>query len=120
MRLLEANPFVEETLNQVAIQRGPVVYCLESADLPDQVGVLDIHIPADIELRPRIDTQLLGERVALLEGQANRLQQGDWSRKLYRDLQASAPEKVDIRLIPYYAWGNRAEGEMTVWLPLLR
>ena len=119
-RLLEANPFVEETLNQVAIQRGPVVYCLESADLPEGVRVLDIHIPADIELRPRIDSQLLGERVAVLEGQAERIPQGEWSRQLYRDLQDPEPEKIDIRLVPYYAWGNRAEGEMTIWIPLLR
>jgi DUF1680 family protein len=119
-RLLEANPFVEETLNQVAIQRGPVVYCLESADLPEGVRVLDIHIPAGIELRPRIDSQLLGERVAVLEGQAEWIPQGEWSRQLYRDLQDPEPEKIDIRLVPYHTWGNRAEGEMTVWIPLLR
>ena len=34
VRLMEANPLVEEDLNQVAVQRGPVVYCLESPDLP--------------------------------------------------------------------------------------
>ncbi|MBE2222769.1 MAG: glycoside hydrolase family 127 protein [Anaerolineae bacterium] len=115
-RLLEANPLVEETLNQVAIQRGPVVYCLESADLPEGVGVLDIRIPADIELHPRIDSQLLGERVAVLEGQAKRIPQREWSRQLYRSLQTPEPEKIDIRLVPYYAWGNRTEGEMTVWI----
>lgn len=119
-RLVEANPFVEETLNQVAVQRGPVVYCLESADLPEGVGVLDVHIPADIQLRPRIDSQLLGERVAVLEGQAVRIPQGEWTHQLYRDLQDPEPEKIDIRLVPYYAWGNRRKGEMTVWMPLLR
>ena len=119
-RLLEANPFVEETLNQVAVQRGPVVYCLKLADLPEGVGVLDIHIPANIELCPRIDSQLLGERVAVLEGQAERIPQREWSGQLYRSLQDPKPEKIDIRLVPYYAWGNRSEGEMTVWIPLLR
>jgi DUF1680 family protein len=119
-RLLEANPFVEETLNQVAIQRGPVVYCLESADLPEGDGVLEVRIPADIELRPRIDSHLFGERVAVLEGQAERIPQGKWSRQLYRDLWDPKPEQIDIRLAPYYAWGNRAEGEMTVWMPLSR
>ena len=120
VRLLEANPFVEETLNQVAVQRGPVVYCLESADLPQGVGVLDIRIPRDIELRPRIDSQILGERVALLEGRAERIAQDEWSSQLYRDLRSAKRELIDIRLVPYYAWGNRAEGEMTVWMPLLR
>jgi DUF1680 family protein len=65
-------------------------------------------------------SQLLGERVTVLEGQAERIPQGEWSRQLYRDLQDPAPAKIDIRLVPYYAWGNRAEGEMTVWIPLLR
>jgi DUF1680 family protein len=119
-RLLEANPLVEETLNQVAIQRGPVVYCLESADLPEGVRVLDVHIPADIELRPRIDSQLLGERVAVLEGQAERIPQGEWSGQLYRDVQTPERSQIDVRLVPYYAWGNRGEGEMTVWMPLSR
>jgi DUF1680 family protein len=119
-RLLEANPFVEETLNQVAVQRGPVVYCLESADLPEGVGVLEVRFPPDIELRPRIDTQLLGERIVVLESQAERVRQGEWSGRLYRDLQIPEPEQIDIRLVPYYAWGNRAEGEMTVWMPLSR
>jgi DUF1680 family protein len=119
-RLLEANPFVEETLNQVAVQRGPVVYCLESADLPEGVRVLEVHIPADIELQPRIDSKLLGERVAVLEGQAERILQGEWSGQLYRDLHAPEPEQIEIRLVPYYAWGNRTEGEMSIWLPLSR
>ncbi len=119
-RLLEANPFVEETLNQTAIQRGPVVYCLESADLPEGTGVLDIRIPSDIELRPRIDSLLLGEHLTVLEGRAVHFPQVEWSRHLYRNLQNPEPEPIDIRLVPYYAWGNRAEGEMTVWLSLLR
>jgi DUF1680 family protein len=119
-RLVEANPWVEETLNQVAVQRGPVVYCLESADLPEGVRVLELYLPADIELRPRIDSQLLGERVVILEGQAERIPQGMWWGKLYRDLQTPQRSQIDVRLVPYYAWGNRGEGEMTVWVRLSR
>jgi DUF1680 family protein len=119
-RLLEANPYVEETLNQVAVQRGPVVYCLESADLPEGVRVLEVRLPADIELRPRVDSLLFGERVVVLEGQAERVPRGEWGGQLYRDLQHPEPESIDVRLVPYFAWGNRAEGEMTVWMPLSR
>src|SRR5205807_431233 len=39
VRILEANPYVEETRNQVAVMRGPIVYCLESTDLPEGVGI---------------------------------------------------------------------------------
>ena len=45
-RLLQANPLVEEDLNQVAVQRGPVVYCLESTDLPRETQLMDARCPA--------------------------------------------------------------------------
>ena len=48
-RLLEAHPLVEEARNQVAVMRGPLVYCLESTDLPKGVGVPDVALPRDVE-----------------------------------------------------------------------
>src|SRR5207249_3861383 len=44
VRLIEANPYVEETRNQVAVMRGPIVYCLESTDLPAGVRLLDVSL----------------------------------------------------------------------------
>jgi DUF1680 family protein len=55
------------------------------------------------ELQPWIDSQLLGERVAVPEGQAERIPQSEWSGQLYRDLQDPERTKIDIRLVPYYA-----------------
>ncbi|MBN1868460.1 glycoside hydrolase family 127 protein [Candidatus Sumerlaeota bacterium] len=118
VRFLEANPLVEETLNQVAVQRGPIVYCLESADLPEGVGVLEVRVSPDTVFTPRMDSELLaGERVVVLEGKAQRIPQGEWGGTLYRDVRTPESETIDIRLVPYYAWGNRSEGEMTVWMP---
>ena len=117
VRLLEAHPKVEETRNQVAIQRGPVIYCLEDIDLPGGVRLSEIHIPRDIRLTPRHDAGLLGG-VTVLEGDAWRIPAGDWQGKLYRPLAGDAASKVPIRLIPYYAWNNRGLTEMSVWLPL--
>src|SRR5439155_8121282 len=57
--LIEANPLVEETRNQVAIQRGPIVYCLESPDLPKDVRVQEVAIRADAKLADRYDPNLL-------------------------------------------------------------
>jgi len=68
-RLVEANPRVEEVRNQVAIMRGPVVYCLESIDLPDDVKIAEVHIPRDIQLTQRHDRKLLGG-ITVLEGEA--------------------------------------------------
>jgi DUF1680 family protein len=123
VRLIEANPFVEETFNQVAIERGPVVYCLESCDLPKtasaqhQPTLLDVTIPSDIQLTARLDRRLLGG-VVVLEGKALARSEADWRGELYRDARTASLTPVDIRLIPYFAWDNRGPSEMTVWLPL--
>jgi uncharacterized protein len=45
---------------------------------------------------------------------------GEWSGELYREYRPAAGREVDLRLIPYYAWDNRGESEMTVWLPVVR
>ncbi len=114
-RLIEANPLVEENLNQVAVERGPVVYCLESADLPRGTHVMDVRLPEDAVLRARYDERLLGG-VVVLEGQGWMRTETDWNGKLYRELQPGAGKPVNVRLIPYFAWENRGEDEMTVWM----
>jgi DUF1680 family protein len=116
-RLIQAHPLVEEARNQVTVQRGPLVYCLESTDLEKGIAVLDIVIPRNIDLRPRHDRTLLGG-VTVLEGKAEAVVEPAWSGRLYRELAPAAPRSVLLRLIPYYAWGNRGPSEMTVWMPL--
>lgn len=116
-QLIEANPLIEHDRNQVAVKRGPLVYCLESVDLPDGVGVHDVVIPAEIDLQPRFDASLLSG-VVVLEGEADRVNNTDWSNQLYRPLSKGKAEPVSIRLIPYYAWSNRGPTDMTVWMPL--
>jgi uncharacterized protein len=118
-RLIEANPRIEQTRNQVAVMRGPLVYCLESVDLPAGVKVEEILIPRAIKLTARpLKAQLPGGM--MLEGEALRLPPQDWSRQLYRPLSPSATEPVEVRLIPYFAWANRGHSEMAVWLPVSR
>ena len=55
----------------------------------------------------------------MLEGKARLASATSWEGVLYRPV-VQAEKTVDIRLIPYYAWGNRGKGEMTVWMPLAR
>mgnify|MGYP000026370934 CR=1 FL=1 len=117
VRLLEAHPKVEEARNQVAIMRGPIVYCLESVDLPNDIDITEIHIPHNIKLTPRYDENLLGG-VTVLEGEAWRIPEEEWKDELYRRITASSAEPVRITLIPYYAWANRGISKMTVWMPL--
>lgn len=115
--LLQSNPMVEDTKNQVTVKRGPIVYCLESADLP-QGNVFDVMIPASIALQPvpmKID---IGNVVALT-GEAKAAQNSGWKNTLYKELN-TATKPVKIKLIPYYAWANRGQTDMTVWMPLMR
>jgi DUF1680 family protein len=116
-RLMAANPLVEEDLNQVALQRGPVVYCLESPDLPPGVRVSDVFIPPNLQLAARYDRRLL-DGVAVLEGAALARTHEDWSGRLYREFQPADFKSIRARFIPYCVWQNRGPSEMSVWLPL--
>ncbi|RKR12193.1 hypothetical protein CLV91_2318 [Maribacter vaceletii] len=116
-QLVTANPNVEQTRNQVAVKYGPLVYCLESKDLPSDVSLLDVVIPQDIHLTPRFDANLLSG-VTVLEGEAGILEKQDWtSNQLYKKLEPRQLNKVNVKLIPYYAWSNRGKTDMSVWLP---
>ncbi|MFC2136977.1 glycoside hydrolase family 127 protein [Bacteroidota bacterium] len=117
--LIEANPLVEETRNQVAIKRGPVVYCIESVDIPDSVDIFNITIPSNIDLRTK-NINIENSDIISLEGEARLTKHADWTNHLYREIPSQEPTPINIRLIPYYAWGNRGQSEMTVWLPLGR
>ena len=117
-RLVEAHPLVEETRNQVAIERGPIVYSLESPDLPGGVRVQDVAIRADAALKDRFDAVLLGG-VTIIETTGLATPPADWSAMLYRPLQVKSTQQIALRLIPYYAWSNRGPSEMTVWLPVI-
>ena len=114
VRIMEANPLVEESRGQVAVQRGPIVYCAESQD----IGGLDIDniaIPVDAKFNP-VEINIAGSRIMALEGQVAVRDEASWDGVLYRDASKSKQMKT-IRLIPYYAWGNRGKSEMTVWMP---
>jgi DUF1680 family protein len=114
--LLESNPMVEETRNQVAVKRGPVVYCLESTDI--KTNVFSIAIPASIKFSPQSFTIDKGN-VMSLAGEARLIQNGNWHHTLYKEVNPKT-QPVAIRLIPYYAWANRGQSDMTVWMPLIR
>ena len=111
-----ANPAVRQLEGRVAIQRGPVVYCLEGVDhgqiILDRIAVDpgDIAKTFTVEYRP----DLLGG-AALIHGQGRVIAEQGWENELYR----SEPPKesaIQLTAIPYCTWDNRAPGEMRVWL----
>jgi DUF1680 family protein len=119
-RLWEANTLVEETLNQVAVKRGPIVYCLESNDLPKGVRLDDVALALDPEKtvfldgRERIvNTDLVSLSVAALE---IRRPEAQGVKPLFHEVSQVKPRQIRIKLVPYYAWGNRGDADMSVWL----
>lgn len=118
VKLMEANPLVEENRNQVAVKRGPIVYCIESVD--NQTAKLNnIALSAKINLKPSL-VKINNSDMMALEGDASLLNEGNWTNQLYREVSAKTPQTTPIRLIPYYAWANRGHSEMEVWIPLIR
>lgn len=119
VQLIEANPLVEESRNQVAVKRGPVVYCLESIDLPKYNSIFDVAIAFQNNLKPfRISIE--DSPVTVLRGEGDLAGTSKWDKKLYRPVSGTSNKKIPIQMVPYYAWGNRGHTDMSVWLPLAR
>lgn len=110
--LLEANPAVRMDCGKVAIQYGPIIYCLEEAD--NGKNLFDITLTPQSVLTAHFESDLLGG-VTVLTGNARRRKQGEWQDALYRSI-PSDWESCTITAIPYYTWSNRGAGEMTVWI----
>jgi DUF1680 family protein len=96
---LQAHPLVEEARKQVSVMRGPIVYCLESPDLPEGVRVDDVAIIAEANWTPRCDEDLLG-CVKVLEGEARVFQPRDWTDRLYQRWAPEKDRRIDVTSIP--------------------
>ncbi len=110
-RRVYANYHVRADAGKVAIARGPVVYCLEEADndTPLAGASLSSSSPLTCEYKP----DKLGGIVEITADGSVAVDDGDDS--LYRI--APPPKKpTKLTYIPYYAWANRGEGEMAVYI----
>ena len=117
-RFVEAHPWIESTRGCVAIERGPLVYCLEQADHPT-ASVADLEIDTTAPLASEWVPDLLGG-VMVIRGAGAALDTSWWSGRLYRPFgtgPAPARRRVDLLAIPYNVWANRDAGAMRVWIP---
>ncbi len=114
------HPRVAENAGRVGLMRGPLLYCVESADhpvgdvrdfvLPDDAGIIAAQRPEDLE----------GIVVLTADAELESAAPG-WDGALYRTLESAEWDQpgrssVVLTAIPYYAWANRGAGPMTVWL----
>jgi DUF1680 family protein len=109
---IAANPNAKADHGLLAIERGPLVYCLEGVDQLEPLSSL--YLPANAELKAAMDKDVLGG-VVVVKGSAEVAADVEWSRKLYQPLPPA--KRVPVAAIPYYAWDNREPGPMKVWLP---
>ena len=102
---------------RLAVQRGPIVYCLEGTDHAglenlDRIAFSPEQVHA---FQPNYRPDLLGG-VTVLTGTGSLIADDDWdSATLYRQDRPSSAASVAVTAIPYCVWDNRAVGEMRVW-----
>ena len=117
-RLIEAHPRSDAARGSVAIERGPLVYCLEDCDQPPSVNIMDVQIDETAPLQAAWHGDLLGG-VMVVEAQGYAVDVAAWQERLYRPADEGVPSRQPARLVavPYYAWANRGPGAMRVWIP---
>lgn len=108
-----AHPKLQADAHKTAIQRGPLVYCLEGTDNGQSLS--SISLSGDVAFTEAFDKTLLGGAV-VVEGSGFCVEQESWNGGLY-GREKAAVQSVTLKAIPYYLWGNRGSGEMKVWIP---
>lgn len=108
-----AHPNLRANAQKAAIQRGPLVYCLEGADNGEPLS--SISLSKSGEFTETFDEGLLGGAV-VVKAAGYRVDEQRWNGGLYSRTKA-AEQPVEVTAIPYYLWGNRGSGEMKVWIP---
>ena len=100
VRITEPDRRIDAVRGCVALERGPLVYCLETADLPPGVTIEDVELDAATRPvpvpRPDLADGVIGLAVPATRGNGS---------------------PVDVGAIPYFAWANRSVDAMRVWIP---
>ena len=101
-RVTEPHPRIDAVRGCVALERGPLVYCIETADLPSGSVLEDVSVDPGVSPipgpRPDLDDGVVGLTLPARGGSS----------------------AVEVAAIPYYAWSNRSADAMRVWIPTTR
>lgn len=117
--IVEPHPRVDAVRGSVAIQRGPLVYCLEAADHPG-VDLMDIQLDEAAPLPTQWREDLLPTGIMTVQLKGYVLQMDEQRNHLYRRLDSNGKlsrRPIQLTAIPYYAWANRGAQAMRVWIP---
>jgi DUF1680 family protein len=108
-----AHPLIRENTGQVAISRGPLVYCIEEADNGPNLHLYSLGEYPDFKVQFKKD--LLGG-IRIITSNSLLLYYHWQEKSLYRQASPELFKKQRLTWIPYYAWANRGKGEMRVWI----
>ena len=100
----------------IAIKRGPVVYCIESTDLPTDSTIPDVYIAGDTDLEVNHRPDFLGGVTTI---GLNVLLRSDKGEGMYRTIEQPEWQAYQTEFVPYFTWSNRGTAEMTVFMPVV-
>ena len=113
VRAMRADSRVREDVGQVAIMRGPIVYCGEQADNGEDLQLIHLDPFMAPQARVKQDDTTFPLPVNIIELPAERNNRR--TGKLYEEWTPDEKTYITLRLIPYFCFANRGEGEMRVW-----
>jgi DUF1680 family protein len=108
VREVAAHEKVTQNSDRIALQRGPLVYCIEGAD--NEGKALNVVARKNNQYTTAFQPDVLGGVVAI-QFEALVIEGGSTGENLVHSRQKT------VTAIPYYAWANRGQNEMQVWLP---
>jgi len=111
-RRVYANPLVRADCGRVALERGPIVYCVEGAD--NGAALESLSLARKARLSAMFEGDLL-RGVVTVTCPAAKISALGWKDELYRNRPGRA-RKVTLKAVPYCVWDNREPGEMLVWI----
>jgi DUF1680 family protein len=120
VRFTRADPRVDADRGCVALERGPLVYCLEEVDNAGQ-RLDDVIIDTDAAVSLGSDPALPGMALIAVQGVNRPRPEGSWWPYQPAAVKEAAlttnTDSTTLTAVPYLAWGNRREGAMRVWIP---
>jgi DUF1680 family protein len=122
-RLTVAHPSVDALRGAVAIERGPVVYCLESRDQPDDVDLNHVELLVDEPLQEQVHEDFLGGPTVLMTATGLARDDTAWAHTGWSTMDGQPPvagRRVTLTAIPYHLWANRGPSVMRTFVPARR
>jgi uncharacterized protein len=117
-RVVYAHPRIDAIRGCAAIERGPLVYCVEAADAPRGARVDDLRLDPRGALRAVWRGDLLGGvMVVAAAGEHHPVHDDAWPYGASPNGSVGRP--VELTAVPYSHWGNRGPGGMRVWIPVV-